>query len=220
MSEIYESDQEQVEKLKKWWDENGKTTVFGLVLGLGGMFGWAAWQAHRTAQAEAASTLYSQIVQAAEDDDYAKVDATAQTLIAGFADSGYATLATFYRAKAALEEGNSDGAAVQLEWISNNSTQLEYRDIARLRLARLALDAGDAARAEAIASATPSDSVYAGAFQALRGNIAERKGDIETARKAYQSALDALDANTAQGLRLRLALDNLGTLNVEHSPDA
>ena len=108
MSEIYESDQEQVERIKQWWDENGKTTVAGLVIGLGAMFGWTAWQSHQTAQGEAASALYSQIVAAAEAGDYGEVETRAKSLISDFPNSGYSTLATFYRARAAVEDGRKD----------------------------------------------------------------------------------------------------------------
>ena len=38
--EISDSEEEQVDKLKKWWDSNGKQIIAGAVLGLAGIFGW------------------------------------------------------------------------------------------------------------------------------------------------------------------------------------
>ena len=41
--ENYDSEQEQVEDIKKWWKENGRSVIAGLVIGLGGMVGWKSW---------------------------------------------------------------------------------------------------------------------------------------------------------------------------------
>ncbi|MEW8396328.1 MAG: tetratricopeptide repeat protein, partial [Candidatus Thiodiazotropha sp.] len=39
MSE-YQTEEEQVEAIKRWWKENGTSVIAGLVIGLGGIFGW------------------------------------------------------------------------------------------------------------------------------------------------------------------------------------
>ncbi|MEX2327847.1 MAG: tetratricopeptide repeat protein, partial [Pseudomonadales bacterium] len=41
-----ETDEEQIEAIKKWWDENGKSILIGIVLALGGVFGYQAWDNH------------------------------------------------------------------------------------------------------------------------------------------------------------------------------
>ncbi|MBT6274904.1 MAG: tetratricopeptide repeat protein [Chromatiales bacterium] len=220
MSEIYESDQDQVEKIKKWWAENGRSTVIGLVVGLSSVFGWASWQTHQIAQTEAASALYTLIESAAENKKFANVEERAQTLLAEFPDSGYASLATFYRAKAAMEAGRADAHKAHLQWIFDNAKETEYRDIARLRLARIALDGGDSAKALGLLDGVKTNQEYQGVIDALRGDIAVSKGDTEGARKAYTNAVDALGANTPQGIRTQLLLDDLGSLNVPGSPGA
>ncbi|MDH5355953.1 MAG: tetratricopeptide repeat protein, partial [Gammaproteobacteria bacterium] len=35
-----ETDEEQVEKLKKWWQENGRSVIAGIIIGVGGLFGY------------------------------------------------------------------------------------------------------------------------------------------------------------------------------------
>ena len=42
MSE-YQTDEEKVEAIRKWWRENGTAVVAGLVLGLAGLIGWQYW---------------------------------------------------------------------------------------------------------------------------------------------------------------------------------
>ena len=61
----YTTEDEQVEVLKRWWNENGKSAIFGIVLGLGAIFGWREWQGHVSIQAETASQLYQEALTAA-----------------------------------------------------------------------------------------------------------------------------------------------------------
>ena len=45
MSEEYQTEEEQIEALKRWWKENGKSIIAGLVLGIGSIGGYRYWQA-------------------------------------------------------------------------------------------------------------------------------------------------------------------------------
>ena len=49
--EVYDSEREQIEAMKKWWAQNGKAIITGLVLGLAALIGWQQWSAsvHRDA---------------------------------------------------------------------------------------------------------------------------------------------------------------------------
>ena len=58
----YRTDEEQVEQLKKWWNENGKSIIGGIAIGLIAIFGWRGWQDHQVTQGEQASNLYEQMV--------------------------------------------------------------------------------------------------------------------------------------------------------------
>ena len=37
------TDDEQVERIKKWWSDNGSSVIAGLVIGIGGLVGWRYW---------------------------------------------------------------------------------------------------------------------------------------------------------------------------------
>ena len=56
--EISDSEEEQVDKLKKWWDSNGKQIIAGAVLGLAGIFGWNYYVDYQDSQALNARALY------------------------------------------------------------------------------------------------------------------------------------------------------------------
>ena len=42
--EQYRTEEEQVEALRRWWNENGKSTVAVIVIALAAGLGWQAWQ--------------------------------------------------------------------------------------------------------------------------------------------------------------------------------
>ena len=44
MSDSYRTEEEQVEALKAWWRENGKSTVVAIAMAVMGVFGWQGWQ--------------------------------------------------------------------------------------------------------------------------------------------------------------------------------
>ena len=60
----YLSDEEQVEALKRWWKENGTSIIAGLVIGLGGVFGWQAWGNYQDRTGKAASQSFNQMLNA------------------------------------------------------------------------------------------------------------------------------------------------------------
>ena len=61
--DTYQSEEEQVEALRKWWQENGKSTMAAIVVALAASFGWQSWKEHRSTQAEIASSVYQDMLE-------------------------------------------------------------------------------------------------------------------------------------------------------------
>ena len=57
------TEEEQIEALKRWWEENGKQTLLGIALIVGGYFGWQAWTDHNEEQSSAASLSYQDMIE-------------------------------------------------------------------------------------------------------------------------------------------------------------
>ncbi|MHC9036859.1 tetratricopeptide repeat protein, partial [Cobetia marina] len=55
MAEELRSEEEQLEAIKRWWSENGKSLIAGVVLAGAGIFAFKAWQNYEASQSEAAS---------------------------------------------------------------------------------------------------------------------------------------------------------------------
>ena len=58
----YLTDQQQAEKLQRWWTENGAFVIAGRGSGVGGLFGWRQWENYQLAQAEMAAAAYEQLL--------------------------------------------------------------------------------------------------------------------------------------------------------------
>ena len=55
------TDEQQAELVKNWWRENGLFLVGGLVIGVGGLFGWQAWQSNQIVTAQEASNAFQEL---------------------------------------------------------------------------------------------------------------------------------------------------------------
>jgi predicted negative regulator of RcsB-dependent stress response len=212
--EIYNSEQEQVEALKAWWDKNGRSALAVLAVFLLSVLGWQGWNDHRNQVAEAASTHYQQMTQLMGEDS-AKAMESGRALIASYPDSIYAVMASLAMAKLAVEQQDLDGAAAHLSAALQRSEQPELTALARLRLARVELAQGkhDAALATL-------GSEEGGASDELRGDILLAQGKTNEARDAYAKALagyaDAIDKREL----VQMKLDDLTVAETEAESSA
>lgn len=195
MVDVNLSEDEQVEALKNWWKENGKSVVAGIVIGLGGVFGWQYWTQHQQQVAEQASQQFERLAESVASGSPAAVT-QAEALIAGYEKSPYAIFAALELAKVKFQQGDADGAREQLQWVITTADDQSMQQIARLRLARLLLDQGDTDQASSLVAQAPADN-FSGDFAELRGDIALKKGDPVAARQAYGEALENQVSNSA-----------------------
>jgi len=209
--DIYASEEQQVEALRKWWRENWIALVLGVSLGLGGLFGYRFWQDRVTSHAEVAAELYSGVLAALNSNNLAQIETTRKKLQGDYADTPYAPLAALVEAKARVASGELAAANLLLEWVVANAEQPEVIDVARLRLARLLL-----ASDQADAALAALDALQGEGFKALieetRGDAHRQRGETDLAAQAYQRALDAGADNS---LVLRMKLDDLGIAPAE-----
>lgn len=184
----YLNEEEQVEALKKWWKENGKSIVVGVVLGFSAIFGWQGWQSYRVAQGEAASNLYismQNLVSAGKTDNAVELG---KRLLGEHTDSVYASLAALNLAKLTYERGDKANASENLQWVVEHAPDAALADLARVRVARVQLDQQQ--YDQAAVSLDGVDAAFMPAMVSeLRGDIARARGDMEAARQAYRQAL-------------------------------
>ena len=200
----YPSEEEQIEALKRWWQENGNSLIIGVVIALVALFGSRQWQDSRETKAQAASEIYDGIVQqvslsrgaAVTDDVMSQLESSYDLLRNEFTDSIYARYGALIMAGVYVNRENYDQAEAELSWVLNNqdlgflkSVEPELYLSARLRLARVKLAQGSAQEAlDLVVSADPG-SLAAG-YAEVQGDAYAQLGQAEMARAAYQRALD------------------------------
>nr|VFK34908.1 MAG: Putative negative regulator of RcsB-dependent stress response [Candidatus Kentron sp. MB]VFK77058.1 MAG: Putative negative regulator of RcsB-dependent stress response [Candidatus Kentron sp. MB] len=209
MKIAYQSEQEQLESLQKWWKENGKSVIFGVVLGVAGMVGWSSWNAYTVRQAEKASLSYEQLVAFKKEGSQEEAIKQGESLIDEFSNSGYAELASLVVAKVALEQGDREKAKTHLEWVIKEGQSSPVQSIARLRLARLLTS--EEKWTEAIALLDGEAGEFASLYEEARGDIFHAQGDLPSARTAYRKALARANYSMDRKLqaRIRIKLDDL-----------
>lgn len=206
MSANYEEDA-QVEALRRWWSENWKALVFGLALGLAGIFGWQAWNRHKAAHRLQAATVYGDLEQSMKGDKNADVKSLADQLVHQFDDTPYAAEAQFKLAQADVTHGRFDDAATRLQWVADHGNDAGVRAIATLRLAAVRWQLGKSDQALALLRQPPAG--FAGLYDGLRGDILIGENKPADARKAYQQALAALPAESTERDGITQKLESL-----------
>lgn len=190
---MHSSEEEQIEAIKKWWQENGAAVIVGVVVGFGALFGWQGWERYQNRQAEAASAIYSNIMQSLEAGNPGNLESiktSVDDLQQDYAATPYAALGALAGAKAAVERDDAATAKSRLQWVVDNAEQDELANVARLRLARLHIVAEEWDAATKLLNWNYPDSFAAFADELL-GDLHAAQGNIAEAREAYNRALSA-----------------------------
>lgn len=204
-----DTEQEELEALQKWWKENGRAVVVGLVLGLGGVFGWTTWQSQVEATAEGVSVVYQSMVDMAAADDHAEALLRAEQIIQDHPESEYAALSGLLGAKSALAAGRGADADRLLGWVVENAARAEIRDLARIRSAQLLLDEGKGDAGLELLAQIKSPA-FTAIVDELRGDILVDNQQSDAAAKAYESALASDSMTSGMRARVNMKLDDLG----------
>jgi len=205
--DAYTTEEEQIAKVKKWWGENGKAIVLGLVLGLGGLFGYRYWESARIAEGQNASINYEYLLSVASNGASDEATAAGQAIIAGYPKSTYARLSALVLAKLAVDVRDLAEAKLRLQWVIDNSKDGKIKPIAQARMAQVLLAEGNVDAASSIVAEI--DPAHADLFAELRGDVLLATGKIEEARGMYEQTLDrALKRGNSDAI-VQLKIDNL-----------
>jgi len=210
--ETHVTDEQQLETIKKWWQENGSSIVTGVILGLAVLFGAKAWFAWRENIAQQASDIYTAMMSSLQQGDSTVTAERAGMLISDYSGTPYAALAGLAIARLRIEEGALEAAQTQLQWVVDNADTEYVRTVARLRLARVKLALKDADGAEAVLNGAGAAADTDVMFVELRGDIYSARGDQAQAVAAYRQALSVMVPGYPGSHLLQLKYDNARAL--------
>lgn len=202
MAGVQLTEDEQSERLKQWWKENGVSVAIGMVLGIAVIVGVNYWRSYKAERSESASSLYTQMVEGGQSSS----GDIGRQLIEDYAGTPYAGKAALVMAKNAYENGDTDEARTHLQWALDNASDPADRTIARLRLARVLVDAGELDRADTLLSGMQAGG-YESEYRELLGDLAMDRNDPDTARAEYELALEDLPEQSGFADMLNLKLD-------------
>tara|TARA_B100001059_G_C17809767_1_gene571522 strand:+ start:30 stop:692 length:663 start_codon:yes stop_codon:yes gene_type:complete len=213
---IDSADEENVEALKKWWQENGKQLLISVFVVLGGIGGWDLYQNSEQESRNAASDIYEEILaltlktdnEPLSDSERENIISYGQQLREEYPTSSYASFGTLFAAAAEVENRNLSQAEILLNWILENSTGGLFSSTedgllltTKLRLGRVLLAQGDAARALDFVNTVDPKEFETG-FAELRGDIYVALDQLEEAQDAYSIAQQA--GSNSDALRMKL----------------
>lgn len=186
MVDIYRSDDETAEVIKKWWQENGRAVIMGVVIGLAVVVGVRYWFQYQKTSAHNASILYSKMEHALSNNDMTSAMETGDTLVKDYGRTTYAVMASLIMAKVAVDDGKTGIAMNKLQWALDHSSDA-MQHTARIRLARLLLNNDQVQQAADLIEGIKSEG-YAAAYDELRADIALAKGNKAQAHELYRLA--------------------------------
>ena len=204
----FSTEDEQVEELKQWWFENGKFVVAGLVVGVGLLVGWRAWQSYRIERAEAGSNAYTEMIAALSANDRELALQIGERVMDEYVDTPYADQAALALARFHMEQIEPEEAAELLQRVVDQSRDTELRDISRLRLARVRLDQERFDVALTILHAVTGDTLQPRVHE-IRGDVYLARGEVELARTEYAAAMVFRELSVVDRNLLQMKLDDL-----------
>ena len=214
--EVYSTEEQQVEAIKKFWQENGTQIILGVVLGLGGWGGWNWYTDKQIAEKEAASAQYEQFITKTSEQD-ANLDSLNQELAkftAAHGDSGYNIFVQLVAAKQAVTEGKFEQAEKNLAEAVKLTEEESLKSLILVRQARVQIQLEQLDKALTTLNGVTNEAFKAKAAE-LKGDVYLAKGNSDKARTEYQAAADngGLEGNNV----LKMKLDDLAVSSATNS---
>ena len=181
-------EEEQIDAIKQWWQENKVSVIGAIVLTLGGSFGWSQYQDYTSATAIAAADTYDEILlERASGESVDQLAMLADTIRDENGSIAFAEFAALQVAAAAAEEDDFERAQIELEKVmAGVEVDSTLGQLAQLRLAKVKAALGQEEAAIAILE-LGSDSFPVSYAQVL-GDIHLAAGREAAALEAYQTA--------------------------------
>lgn len=181
------TEEQQVEELKKWWADNGRSIIAGVVIGIAIIGGWKGWNSYQESHAMEASVVYQQVMRDLVAGKLDAVSSGEQRLLSEFSDTPYAALGAMALAKGQVVAGQLSEAEVAMRTAVDRAFDEGVRQLATLRLARLLIAQEKHTEAAELLGGEFSTE-FGGLADEIRGDLYLSQGDEAKAREAYARA--------------------------------
>lgn len=183
-----QSEKEQLEEIRAWWSEYGTVIIIGVVIAVGGLFGWNAYNDSKFEAQVEASELFETLALHVTDGKLDAAESVADDLANNYANTTYAAQSRLAMARLYMDQNRDQDAADTLNELLAMNDNDELKNIARLRLAHILLYQDKPQEVVDLLA-----DVNVGAFNSLydeqRGDAFTTLGQYEDAGDAYRRAL-------------------------------
>lgn len=220
----YQSDEEQLELLKRYWRAYGKLAILGVFIVFVCFFSFQIWEKQRYEASVDASQLYDNLMelqgqsmnQPLTSEQLSTMEHIVSSLKTKYTSSRYTAFSVLISVKQKLDENKLDQAGESLEWILKQNFDEQIDALARIRLARvlLAQSPENGTKALEVLDGIKQKDAFIISREDVRGDIYLTMGQLDKAGLAYQRAMDTVVANGESRPLLQLKLDDLALPNV------
>jgi len=208
MAEELETEEQRIEALAKWWSDNKRSVITGLIAGIAIVVGWNSWKTYQHEQAEQASEIYQEILSISLDESKADtIEVLANQLKQDYGSTAYSAFAALFLAKVKANAGDLPAAMSTLQDALKQAPYSGFDNLVRLRMLRILLAQDKPEEAiQVLANINPATaSQFEAQFEDIKGDALLQLKRPNEARTAYQRAKEL----GLQSGYLRMKLEDL-----------
>lgn len=217
--EVYRTEQEQIEAIKKFFNTHGNKLLAGIVLFIAAFAGYHYWSNEQKSSAEEASVVYSQLRELARagetgvsEESRAGFDRAYARLMEEYPESVYASYASLLKARLDVDAKQYDKAAQALQWVVDAAATAEITALANLRLARVLFAKGE--NESALGLLDKQAEPFAAAYEELRGDIYLEQGSTDKALESFRKAKELFNGEAGvSGAVLDMKINSLSPID-------
>lgn len=206
---------EELDQLRDFWAQYGKTLVAGVLIGLIVLSAWLGWKNWQSRQQTAAAIAFHQVEQLVRAHQPQAAMEAARQIATDHQGSVYAVLSLLIAGKEAVEQNDFPKAEIYLRDAMKNTKEPALIALAQLRLAKVQWAAKQPEQALSTLTTPPPPAAYVGAFADLTGDIQASQQQWAAARAAYEKALTS---DEPQAGFIQIKLDNLPAIASKETP--
>lgn len=216
-------EEEQIESLKRFWQDYGTPILVGIALAAAVFIGWAQWQKSRLGEATKAAAVFQDMLGAVQRSQLNPEDTGANTDVQRLGKmlkdehgaTPYAVSAGLLLARQAADRNDLKEAEKQLRWVLDQKPGEAERLLATARLARVLAAGKQYDAALALLNREVDAKGFAPTFDELKGDVYQAQGKIAEARTAYEAAAKGLQDRDERRPLLELKMADVGLVPPE-----
>jgi len=182
------SEKEQIENMRTWWSEYGNYVIAGVAIGVILLYGINRFQTAKLDAQYAASALYDELTNLVVDGDVDTAETVIAQMMADYAETSYAAQSRLAMARLYMDENRDQDAANVLSDLVANNVGEEFKQVGRIRLAKIFLYQDKASDVVDLLEGMDQGAFAARNAEVL-GDAYVALGRDRDAREAYQRAL-------------------------------